>query len=354
MTVRRLHKFTASLLAGLFMLAFCFVAAPAVSASEGTDVGFVMSAILPENQHTNSTYFDLRMQPGQTQDLQVRVVNTGVKDIIVQVDAITASTAESGFIDYKTKGVQDETLKTPFSSIATPKQPELTVPAGESVVTEITVKMPEEEFDGIILGGISVTMDPSKQGDAQEEGEGIQIVNAYSYVTGVVLSETDTEVKPDFEGVSAYADMLHSRPAIFSEIRNSQAAIAKDVQMDIKVFRDGESTPKWEESKLVEFAPNSLLRYGVMITDGELEPGSYVSKVTLEKDGETWAFDLPFEVASNEANEINDNSFSPSPTAQGAQQMIPTWALIIIIALALILILLLVLLLVMVLRRNRK
>lgn len=356
MTVRRFQTITASLLAALFLLAFVFAVPTAAHASgEGTDVGFVMSAILPENQNSKNTYFDLRMQPGQTQDLQIRVTNTGTEEILVNVEAISASTAESGFIDYKTKDVQDETLKTPFSTIATPKQPELKIPAGESVVTEITVKMPQEEYDGVILGGISVTLDPLKQESAEKEsGEGMQIVNAYSYVTGVILSETDTEVVPDFEGIRAYADMLHNRPAVYIELRNRPAAIAKDVQMDIQVFQDGGSEPKWQESKLIEFAPNSLLRYGLMITDGDLQPGSYLSKVKLEKDGKIWEFELPFEIASDKAQEINDNSFSQNPTETVVQPALPLWVIVAIIALAVVLIGLLILILVMIMRKNRK
>ncbi len=85
------------------------------SAEKENPMGFYVRALLPENQRdTSLTHFDLQMQPEQQQQLDVEIVNTSSAPIWVSVEAVSASTAPNGVIDYYTPDVKDETLKIPF------------------------------------------------------------------------------------------------------------------------------------------------------------------------------------------------------------------------------------------------
>lgn len=49
-----------------------------------------MTAVIPENQiDKNQTYFDLKMQPGQKQTIQVQMKNDTNKEVVVESFANT-------------------------------------------------------------------------------------------------------------------------------------------------------------------------------------------------------------------------------------------------------------------------
>ncbi len=118
------------------------------------EMKFAVTAVIPENQiDKNQSYFDLKMKPGQKQTLQVQMKNDTDKDVIVETYANTAITNSNGIVDYSTKNPKfDSTLKFPFSKIAK-VQKETKIPAKSTVTLDVNVEMPNEPFDGVILGG---------------------------------------------------------------------------------------------------------------------------------------------------------------------------------------------------------
>lgn len=64
---------------------------------------FAVTAVIPENQIDKSqTYFDLKMQPGQKQTIQVQMKNDTNKEVVVESFANTAITNSNGITDYST------------------------------------------------------------------------------------------------------------------------------------------------------------------------------------------------------------------------------------------------------------
>ena len=70
------------------------------AAGQTDGIGYYVRAVLPDNQISNNlSYFDLRMQPGQSQTLEVEVVNESDKVITVDLAAVSASTNRNGIIE---------------------------------------------------------------------------------------------------------------------------------------------------------------------------------------------------------------------------------------------------------------
>ncbi|WP_149808178.1 WxL protein peptidoglycan domain-containing protein, partial [Listeria monocytogenes] len=57
-------------------------------------------AILPDNQASSVTYFELQMNPKQKQTLKVEITNQTKEEIPVNFVANTAVTNEMGYVDY--------------------------------------------------------------------------------------------------------------------------------------------------------------------------------------------------------------------------------------------------------------
>ncbi|EUJ29116.1 DUF916 domain-containing protein [Listeria cornellensis] len=164
--------------------------------TEASELGFSVQAILPDNQiDPLHTYFDLMMKPNQKQAIQVAITNDKEEDIQVQVYVNTAMTNKNGIIQYsETAPKLDSSLKTPFKSIAKTENI-VTVPSKSTKNISVDIQMPQEKYDGIILGGLYFM--EKKADKATGSKDNIQITNRYSYTIGVVLRESDTEVLPD-------------------------------------------------------------------------------------------------------------------------------------------------------------
>lgn len=327
------------------------LAADAVSSG----IGFYVRAVIPENQIDDSlSYFDLRMNPGQQQTLEIEIVNEGDETLTLSLDAISASTNRNGVIDYKTPGVQDESLATPFSGLAALEEDAIQVAPHSTRTVRFTVDMPQDSYDGVILGGILLTKENAEAPTAVAAGEGsgggAAIQNIYSYVIGVKLTETDAPVAPDFELVSAEAGVVNYDAAVVHGIRNKEAVIVKGITLDVEVYRDGQAEPVASYQKSdVDMAPNSLMELGVGLAQnadgsaGALEPGDYTSNVTLTYGGETWNFTKTFRVGQETVDAVNDQTVPTTAPAQAGG--FPLWIILVVAGLLLVILLLLVLLL---------
>ncbi|MEV2923878.1 DUF916 domain-containing protein [Paenibacillus larvae] len=127
-----------------------------VSANEG-DVDFSIQALIPENQiDKKKTYFDLKMKPEQKQDIQLQVFNSSSKKITIEMDVTFATTNQNGLIDYTISDISkaDESLRIPLPEITNISNREVVLQPGQSKIVTITITMPEEEYDGVILGAV--------------------------------------------------------------------------------------------------------------------------------------------------------------------------------------------------------
>lgn len=340
----RINKFLSVFVALIIVASTSLVAALPVSADEG--VGFSVNPAIPANQiDKNISYFYLQMQPKEKQVIQVEVSNTSSKPIVVEVEANSGLTNSAGNIEYKAMENRDESMIHAFSDIAKVDKESLEIPPNSSVTSSVTIEMPDEEYDGKIIGGLVFTKVPE-----DEPAEGITITNVYSYVIGVVLQENNTVIEPDFELVEVVPDIVNYRTTLVHRIRNPKNELADDMKMDIKVFYENETEPKWEKNAdYLRMAPNTTMDYAFYLEGVELDPGDYTSKVHIECNDEDWDFEYTFNIKAEKAKEINEENLAKP---EKPERVIPTWMIVVIIVLGILLIALIILLIVM-LRRNK-
>src|SRR5690625_5984441 len=99
--------------------------------------------------------------------------------------------------------------------------------------------MPNEEYDGIVLGGLNF----EKVMDEEEASEGVSLQNKYAYVIGVQLSENDHEVFPELELTSVQPELVNHRTAVVTNLQNSQPVLIEDMTVDAEIDKQGEKEP---------------------------------------------------------------------------------------------------------------
>lgn len=268
-----------------------------------SDIGFYVKALLPANQTDRKlSYFDLKMEPHQSQTLEVEVVNRNAAPIEVSVAAVSASTTTGGVLDYRTLDVRDETLKISFEDIAVVREKVVKVPGGGSAKAKVDIQMPGQSYDGVILGGVLLEKIPPERTLPESGAQGPDIRNVYGYAVAAVLRETNAKVGPDFEVVAVTPATVDNQVAAVHCIRNRNAAVVKDMALNAVIYREGSEQPVAKLARDgIDMAPNSVMDLAVFPGEGKLPAGLYTSVLELRHGGRKWEFTLTFELDKNEA-----------------------------------------------------
>ncbi|WP_217884287.1 MULTISPECIES: DUF916 and DUF3324 domain-containing protein [unclassified Enterococcus] len=311
MTKSRLKKAFA-----LILFFISFVAGHNVYANE---MDFSVRAILPENQRSqDASYFDLRVTPGQKQTLDIELTNDTDRDITVVTSANSAITNDNGIADYSHKKTKkDPSAAITFSEIA--QMPEEIVLAKKSKkIVECIITMPEKSFDGYVLGGLYFEQ---KKDEAEEtnKNEAVAIGNRFSYVVGVLLSETDQEVRPELALNEVKADQFNGNNIVTMNIQNKQSAMIKKLQVDAKLYYEQEKKPRYENhQEALTMAPNTNFNYRIDLKEQPFVAGNYTVKIKANDGYKDWTWERKFDIKEKEVKKYNATAVNlpPEPKKQ--------------------------------------
>ena len=273
---------------------------------EAADMKYSIEANIPENQiDKNLTYFDLKMEPRQKQTISLTLRNHSDKESNFTIEPHTADTNRNGVIDYSKKlEKKDISMKYSFEELITGETKHTLQPNEEKKV-EFTIQMPEESYDGIVLGGFYI----HKQADNadKEEEKSVQIKNDYSYVIGAKLTVTSKEVEPKLELNEVKPNLENYRTVVTANLQNTEAVIVSGLNVDAKVYKKGSDSVLHETKKDgMSMAPNSNFNLAINWDNQELEPGKYHLKLAAkDKMDRTWEFEKDFEIKGKEAKSLN-------------------------------------------------
>lgn len=292
--------------------------------SQASEIDFNVKAILPENQRSKEiSYFDLRVTPGDTQTLSVELTNDTEKEVTVYASANSAITNDNGIVDYSyTDAKKDTSVVFTFSEIA--KMPkEIILPKKSTKVVECVIKLPKESFDGYVLGGLYF----EQKEDKKEKSQGaLAVGNRFSYVVGVLLSETDQEVKPELALNKVEATQINGNNAVIMNVQNKENAMIKKLQLDAKLYYEKETKPRYENhQEALTMAPNTNFNYKIDLKDQPFVAGRYTVKIKANDGYQDWNWEKSFVIKEKEAKKYNVTAINLPPDSK---QTIP-WTLVI-------------------------
>jgi len=266
-------------------------------------MGFSITPHFPENQHSSSGFYDLRITPGQEQDIIVTITNPTDIEIAVGVEAFTVSTARSGTVDYSNARINDETLPYSISELITIPEPRVVIPANSQREVTLRLSAPNESFDGILLGSLRFLREPT---ESELEAAGA-IINRYAHAMAIRLSMNDTELAADFALGEVTSQITNARASIIVDVRNPVARMTRGVKAEARIFElDSNQEIFFYTLDEVDFAPNSVFPFTMVDRAGYgISAGMYRAEITLEYQGQTWKFDQEFEIAPTQAATVN-------------------------------------------------
>lgn len=268
-------------------------------------VGFNYQIEYPANQvGEENGYFDLEAEPGTEQTVNLRLNNGGSEKVVVTISVNGTKTNSNGVLEYGPTDIKNDTsLKFPFEKIVSaPKEVE--IPANDSKVVPVDIKMPETSFDGMILGGIHMK---KKEKEEKVEAQGATIRNTYSYIVAMKLQNHQEPVKPEIKFNHATGSQRNYRNSVVINFSNITSSLIKD-KMDVEsqISKKGSEEVLYErKQKGMSMAPNTQMDFYVSMGGEKMQPGDYVARTLVTIDDQKWEEKLNFHISKEEADKYN-------------------------------------------------
>lgn len=315
-TMPLFNKFTASFLVMLYVM-IGFVGFSQEVFANG-ELNFSVRTITPESQFGDDKgYFDVELQPGETEELTLVVKNVRNIPIDLSITAHTAYTNINGVVEYGGETDQpDPTLKVEMKDLLDVEDEPIRLEAGEEKRIVTTLTMPQDEVEGLLAGGLQLSEVTQEEEEEDSEDKGMQIINSFSYVIGVVASNDRTQtIVPELALLDVFADQINYRNAFSATIQNFLPTFVNELSVEASIRREGSDTILYRASEeMMQMAPNSNFNFPISLNGERFRSGTYVLNMTARSGEHEWTWEETFDVTADEARRLNQSDVSVKDT----------------------------------------
>ncbi|MGX7137423.1 DUF916 and DUF3324 domain-containing protein [Enterococcus silesiacus] len=278
---------------------------PSAADAQGA-TGFYYEINYPENQKEKKGYFDLKMNPGQKQEVSLSLKNFGEEEVTIGLSLNGTRTNSSGVIEYGPSKIEkDPSLKFDFVDLV--KAPEtITLAPKEEKSVPITITMPDTSYDGIVVGGIQLKTIEDEKKVKEPVKEGANIANKYAYVIAMVLQETEKEVQAELALNKVEVGQFNYRNTVFVDVSNIKANFLRKLSMEVQITPKGKGEVLYETKKSeINVAPNTFLRFPVTMNGEKMLPGKYTANILAKAGDQKWEWHEEFTITDEQADKFN-------------------------------------------------
>jgi hypothetical protein len=279
-----------------------------VSGQEGD---FEVRPVLSDGQaDTTVNYFDLDFKKGSTNTIRMQVYNNNDHTLKIKTAVRSAYTQNGGDLQFANNAKSFGAFgKIQLSDIAkvVKKDREFSIGPGETKYVQATVKMPKNNYSGLVYGDWYFIQ---KQKKAKSKSTGV--AGNYAYSVGIALRGKNYEVHPELKYKTTGPILYNRHPAMGIKINNVKPMILTNTQIKAVIIRKG-----FNESKRMfnatgaKIAPDSTLTIPINWGYDQMKSGTYKVKVQIVGHSHvnnlpmTWNFTKSFKVSNKQAKSIN-------------------------------------------------
>lgn len=273
-----------------------------------SQIPFQLQAIHPDNQLNANDYDDLLITPNTSQDLSFVVQNSDNSARTFVVEANNATTSDGIAVTYD-EHERNNLLSPMFSDLIANRKQKITVPANTSQTVTFNLKYPSQQFDGVILGGITVYLDDSDTQNKQSDNGSFAITNRFTYSNAVQL-RTSKEITAVPKLIANKAEMTTSNayPYVKVNLSNSARAIIKQMSTENTIQDSSGKIVESYKTTNGQVAPNSDFNLAIPLTNGALPAGKYHAIGTATSGNQSWTWNQEFEVTNDNSKSVDHES----------------------------------------------
>lgn len=232
-----------------FFILFLLFLFPTTAHAEGA--GFGVSALLPENQRTNVSYFDLTVAPGMTQNLTIQLTNQTTQSKRIRITPVIGKTNNLGKIEYQ----QTNSKKNIAAWLSESQVISLTAQEKRNVTFSLAI--PKNAADGTYLAAFQIAEQP-----VSTKSPGIN--NQFAYILGLKVT-VGVSPAPNWQlhGIQKKKEQL-----LFS-LENASQSFASHQHLSIQLKKNNAKSINFEqEISGAPFSPFQLAIPAENITEG--------------------------------------------------------------------------------------
>lgn len=291
----------------LTILGFSFLFSTSSQAAGTSDIA--ISPVYPSNQISKNGIFDLKVEPGQTQTVSMKIANLSKEAKTLKITATTAYTSDGGVLAIDRDTIpKSETLKYKFQDLVAKDDRTKTVeiPANQILEVPFKLNIPQNKFDGLIVGGLLVQTDNTAN---PINNKGVSVKNKFAYAMSVVLKEQDQTAEPSLKLGTIKAGKVGSSIKVKTEFKNTAPAIVSDMSVDSVITKKDSNTIMGKTTQNgMSMAPNSQFSFANNWNKKNILPGNYHYKATVQTaDGHHWLLEKDFKISIADAVLLNDH-----------------------------------------------
>ncbi|MEI5994365.1 DUF916 and DUF3324 domain-containing protein [Candidatus Enterococcus mansonii] len=309
---------------GLLVVAFLGIANDAY-ANTPAILDYTATILHTENQlDEKKSYFDLLVTPGEKQQVSIKLSNTSDKMIKLKVHPNTAKTTSNGTVDYS--GMELENTPNLFASFEeiTSEEQVVEISGNSEKIVTFHIKVPENPFEGVILGGFYIQEVEGEESISSKEG--IHIKNQFSMIIGCQIRVSKDSVEKNFSLEKVYLDNYGGYFTVVADIHNNAPQLISFYSLSGEIQNDQEKIVHKFQKDTFSMAPNSIFSLPERIDASELKPGEYVMKIKIHSRGkEQWQLQKKFTIQEDNKNKILKQSI------ENEQSQI-NWLLLLLVA----------------------
>lgn len=265
-------------------------------------VGFTYKINHPDNQIGTGGALNLKMTPGQEQDVTVTISNSSDQAVTLDLSLNGARTNNYGGLEYGPNQFEaDKSMAYDITDLISMEN-EVVIPKQSDKELVLKLKMPKVPFDGIVTGGVQMIEKDGIKKPVTETG----IVNKVAYLFGITLEMTDKEILPELDLKKVYPEQANFRNAIFLDIANIMPMKVQGLMLDVEIYQSGKTEVLYESKKNnMELAPNTLMSYPVSLGGERMTAGKYTAKILASAHDKEWKWEKEFTITREDADLFN-------------------------------------------------
>ncbi|WP_010651682.1 WxL protein peptidoglycan domain-containing protein [Oceanobacillus massiliensis] len=309
-----------------FILAIILCCLPLHTLAEDEDAPLEIEPVYPDNQLADTKgYFNLLVEPGETQTLELRVANNLDTELTLAGSSANAYTHPTGGMLYGT-GINSENSILLDDAIHLADlikiDESITIPPQSTVNVPIEVTSPDEDGQ-TFLGAVILTTEPESmevEETAENDSANVILNTETSYTVALQLN-LPAETTPDFS--LGGAGFLNGTGEVFIEMTNNAHLIQEEIIGEYAVS-DQEGNELFSgEIPSFKMAPKSQIRYSIPWQNETLADGTYTLNLNGTAGGEEFSASETFTIENEDIQEFEEKNL-PNTTASG-NTGIPIW-----------------------------
>ncbi|MCK8607397.1 DUF3324 domain-containing protein [Apilactobacillus ozensis] len=284
-----------------------------LKANASSEVPFNINVIHSSDSNKNINYIDITAKPNTSHEISFELHNYSKVERNFIIEANNATTSNGPSIDY---------LSSHNALIGHPqfldmlqskdKKIDVSIPGKHTKKISFNIKTPEKQFDGIVMGGVSMYENSKKDAqimsqDNNSNNKSFSIRNKFVYSIATIIRNNHKKIEPNLQFNNVEQSVENYSPVVKTAFENNRPNYIRRLSTNSVIKDSNNKVVKKHTTNLGQVAPNS--KFNIFIPfKNTLPTGNYTLYGTAKDgDGHSWKWQKSFNITSANFDYINKN-----------------------------------------------